>query len=300
MILKKILICGGTGFVGSEIAKALIDRQKSVRILARKKAKNEIPGAEYTFGDVFEEAALDRAMKDCDTVINAVQFNNAPFENPSKGQTYEKVDAEGTEAIVRAAKRNNLSRMLYMSGAGTEEGKTETWFKAKWRAETAIRNSGMTYTIFRPSWMYGPHDQSLNKFARMIRLSPIVWVLGSGYKIQPLYVKDMANLVSKAVDLPTTYNQIYQVGGPQALTMKEVLQCVTRVLHKKRIFVTLPKSAAAPLFSFLEILPGVPITRDALDFLTMDVSIPVVELERVKKDFGMTPHSLENALKMYL
>lgn len=297
---QKILVCGGTGFVGSEIAKQLVKDGKSIRILTRKNPKNPISNVEYVMGDVFDKESLDQAMKDCDTVINAVQFKNAPFENPSKGLTYEKVDAEGTEEIVKASARNGLSRILYISGAGTAEGRTEPWFRAKIRAEKAIRNSGLIYTIFRPSWMIGPHDKSLNKFISMIRLFPIVFILGSGYRIQPLFVDDMAKMVSASINLPKAQNQVYEVGGPESLTMKEILQCVAKVLRKKRWFITVPKSVAAPFFSFLEMLPGVPVTRDALDFLTMDTSISQKELDRVNHDLGIHMKTLDSTLQNYL
>lgn len=297
---RSILVCGGTGFVGSEIAKGFLQQGKSVRILARKNPTHWISNAKYVFGDVFDDSALDKAMKGCDAVVNAIQFPNAPLENPSKGQTYEHVDAEGTEAVVRAAKRNGLNRILYISGAGTDEGKPEPWFRAKWRAETSIRNSGLVYTIFRPSWIYGPFDRTLNKLVLMTKLSPFVFILGSGYKIQPLFVEDVAELVSTAVDNSKAFNQTYEIGGPQALTMKEILQCVATVLGKKRHYIVIPKSFVATVFSMLEKIPMVPVTREALDFITMDVSIPSSKLERVKNDLCVEPKSLREGLSHYL
>ncbi|MEZ4846081.1 MAG: NAD(P)-binding oxidoreductase [Bdellovibrionota bacterium] len=141
--MANILICGGTGFVGSAIAKKLTD-QHQVKVLTRSAhPKNPIAGVHYVQGDISSVSDLEHAMENCDVVINAAQFNNAPFENPKKNLTYEKVDAEGTENVVAASKKMNISQILYISGAGVEEGKTENWFVAKLRAEKSIRNSGI-------------------------------------------------------------------------------------------------------------------------------------------------------------
>lgn len=295
-----ILICGGTGFLGSHIVRSLASRHLHLRVLTRKARTSTVADVEYIQGNVFDPASLEKAMQGCDTVINAVQFDNAPFENPSKGLTYEKVDAEGTEAIVRAAKASGVKRMIYISGAGTSAEKTEAWFRAKWRAEQAVKSSGAQWTIFRPSWIYGPDDHSLNRMITMIRWSPLVSILGKGYRIQPVFVDDVANLVAKSVDAPHTFGQIYQVGGPEALTMNEMLQCTARILRKKRMYLNIPKPVAGLLFSILEKIPGFPVTRASLDFVTMDIVIPKSEQEKVEKDFQIKLVTLQEGLQTYL
>ncbi len=298
--MAKILVCGGTGFVGSHIVHALLPHHQ-VRILTRSlKKRKPIPQVELVEGNLLDLNSLQNAMKDCDVVINAAQFDNAPFENPSKGQTYEKVDAEGTENIVRAIIHMRIPRVLYVSGAGVDEQKTEPWFRAKVRAERAIRNSGAQWTIFRPSWIYGKGDRSLNRMIPMIRYSPFVFILGSGYQIQPVYINDVAQIVAKAVQEPKSQGKIYELGGPEKLTMKEILGVVAKVLKRRRLYVTIPKILAAPLFSFLEKVPGVPVTRAALDFITMNVTIPAEEIQKTQNDFELRFSTLEKGLQEYL
>lgn len=298
--MAKILVCGGTGFVGSAIVKKLIDRH-SVTILTRSAhPKNTIPGVEYVRGDISNISDIENAMKNCEVVINATQFDNAPFENPRKGKTYEKVDGDGTVNVVHAAKKMNISHILYISGAGVEEGKTENWFRAKLRAESAVRNSGIPYTIFRPSWVYGKNDRSLNRMIPMIRYSPVAFILGKGYRIQPIYIDDVANIVAKAIELSKAHNQVYELAGPESLTMKEILSTVARVLKKRRFYVHVPKSLAGIAFSILEKIPGSIITRAALDFITMNVVISEEEQKRIQNDFEISPLSLEKGLKTYL
>lgn len=298
--MAKILVCGGTGFVGSHIVQALLPHHQ-VRILTRSLKKTKpIPQVEFVEGNLLDLNSLQNAMKDCDVVINAAQFDNAPFENPSKGQTYEKVDAEGTENIVRAIIHTRIPRVLYVSGAGVDEQKTEPWFRAKVRAERAIRNSGAQWTIFRPSWIYGPTDRSLNRMISMIRYSPIVFILGSGYQIQPIYINDVAQIVAKAVQEPKSQGKIYEIGGPEKLSMKEILRVAAKVMKKRRLYVTIPKFLVAPLFSILEKVPGVPVTRAALDFITMDVTIPEQQIQQAENDFGLRFSTLEKGLQEYL
>lgn len=299
--MSKILICGGTGFVGSNIVKH-IGSEHSVRVLTRHSNQKSKPNSnvEYVTGNLFDLSSLENAMKDCDVVINAAQFDNAPFENPRKNLTYEKVDAEGTENIVAAAKKSSISRILYISGAGTSEGKTEPWFRAKIRAEHAVKKSGMKYTIFRPSWIYGKEDKSLNRMIPMIRYSPFVFILGKDYRIQPVYIDDVAKIVAFAVNNSVSYDQIYQLGGPQRLTMKQILQTVSKVLHKPRIYISVPKSIAGIAFSIMEKVPGSVISRAALDFITMDIDIPDDEIKKAEKDFQIQFRPLEKGIQSYL
>jgi uncharacterized protein YbjT (DUF2867 family) len=202
--------------------------------------------------------------------------------------------------IVRAAKKMSIPRILYISGAGVEEGKTEPWFRAKLRAEKAIKNSGITYTIFRPSWIYGEHDKSLNRMIPMVRYSPFIFMLGKGYRVQPIYIDDVGLIVSASIDSPKTYNQIYELGGPEALTIQEILHTVSLILNKKRIYIHVPKKLAGILFSILEKVPGVPVTRAALDFITMNVVISEKSQKKVENDYNFQTTSLKKGLKKYL
>jgi uncharacterized protein YbjT (DUF2867 family) len=299
--MSKILVCGGTGFVGSNIVKK-IACQHSVRVLTRdpNKIKEKVSNVEFVVGDLFNLSTLEKAMSGCDVVINAAQFDNAPFENPKKNQTYEKVDAEGTENIVQAAKKMNVTRILYISGSGVSEEKNEPWFRAKFRAERAVKNSGMAWTIFRPSWIYGPGDRSLNRMIPMIRYSPIVFIIGKGYQIQPVFVDDVAQMVAKSISEVKTEGQIYELGGPQRLTMKQILQIVGRVLHKQRLYISIPKMMARIGFSLAEKIPGTVVTKSALDFITMDIRIADYELKKAENDFQIQPSSLEKAIQTYL
>src|ERR1051326_5109210 len=197
-----VFVTGGTGFIGSHVVRALLKRGHKVAVLARDRARAQHlyrwDKVEVCEGDITDMDSMKRAMAGRECVINCVQFPNHPVENPSKGWTYMEVDGKGTARRVEAARSVGVGKFVYLSGAGTREGKTQPWFQAKLMAERAIRQSGMDWTIFRPSWVYGPEDRSLNKFVTFAKYLPFIPVIGDGKsKVEPVHVDDLAALVDR-------------------------------------------------------------------------------------------------------
>lgn len=269
-----VLVAGGTGFIGSHVVRQLIGQGHKVIVMSRdpERSRSKVPaGAEIRQGDLADAASLDRALAGVEVAVAAVQFPNHPVENPRKGYTYVKVDGEGTARLVAAAKQSGVKRFVYLSGAGVREGQTKPWFVAKLMAEKAIRESGIPYTIFRPSWVYGPEDRSLNKFATFARLLPFVPVIGDGKtRVQPVFVADVARAVAASVDLPAAANKVYEIGGPQTLTMDAIIQTMLAVMGKKKPLVHHPvwfmKLATIPL----QVLPTPPLSPAAVDFVVQE------------------------------
>lgn len=298
-----ILIVGGTGFVGGAVVRELARRGKPVAVLSRNPGRyaDRFPGlsVEFRRGDVTEPGTLDAALAGIDTVISSQQFPNSPIENPRKGYTFEKVDAEGTENMVRAAKQAGVSRFVYLSGVGAAPDAGYHWFRAKWRAETAVRDSGMTFTIVRPSWVYGPEDVALNRFLGMSRILPFVPLIGSPGKqrLQPVFIDDVARGVAASLEKPAAENKVFDIGGPEALTMQEIVRTALEVAGRRRLMIAAPKPLMK-LFAFLlQFAPGRPLTPDAVEFITMDALADPTEIEAAL-DIKMTP--LREALATYL
>ncbi len=299
--MVKTLVTGGTGFVGASVVEKLVTERETVVVLTRNPdyvpRSRRVAGSYYVKGDVFDPKSLEYAMEGCDAVINAVQFENAPFENSRKGFTYERVDGEGTQIQVEVAKKAGVKRFIYMSGAGTKEGRTEPWFKAKLCAEKAVRESGMQWTIFRPSWIYGPQDHSLNKFALFARFLPFIPIIGTGNeKIQPVYVKDVATLIWQALNRLDTAGKIFEVGGPQEFTMREIVQTMLRVSGKRRFILAHPKPLMKFIARLLQYLPSRPLTPEGVDFITMEEKVDTKELLQT---FPISLTPLEVALKAF-
>jgi len=298
-----ILVVGGTGFVGGGIVRELARRGKPVAVLSRNPGRHadRFPGLSVDFrrGDVTEPGSLDAALAGIDTIVSSQQFPNSPIENPAKGYTFEKVDADGTDNLVRAAKQAGVIRFIYLSGVGAAPDARYHWFRAKWRAETAVRESGITYTIIRPSWVYGPEDVALNRFLGMSRFLPFVPLIGSPSKqrLQPVFVNDVARAVAASLEKPAADNRAFDIGGPEALTMKEIVRTALHVAGRRRLMLAAPKPLMKLLASLLQFAPGRPLTPDAVEFITMDALADPTEIEAAF-DIKMTP--LREALATYL
>ena len=288
-----ILVAGGTGFLGRSIVAALRHDGHEVRVLSRGGRANpwELDrGVTMVEGDVRDAATLDTAVAGCDTVVIAVQFPGHPVEVPKKGLTYDEYDRKGTENLVAAAKKAGVSRLVYMSGANVGQGREEEWFVAKDRAEAAVTNSGITYTIIRPSWVYGPRDKALNKFALLARLLPVVPLPGPGTaKVQPVHVDDVGLAVALALKTPAAENQVIEIGGPQLLNFRQIVKAMLGVMGKKRAVMPAPKPLVKMGAALLYRLPGRLLSPRAVDFANGEA---VVDNRALRELLGFQPRPL--------
>jgi NADH dehydrogenase len=294
-----VAVAGGTGFVGGAIARELATRGHRVIVLShRRPAGDSNPSFEYRTADVTRPESLAAALVGIDTLVISLAFRNSPVEAPRRGQTFEKVDAAGTQALVAAAGPAGVRRLVYMSGAGAAPDAPRHWFRAKWRAEESVRGSGLVYTIFRPSWIYGPGDRSLNRFLGFARWLPFIPQIGNGRQVLvPVLVSDVGALVADALETPSAENVTFEVGGPEALTMDEIVRAALRASGRRRPILHAPavlmKLATRPL----TLLPTPPMTPDAIDFVV--ASAPVdTDLLRARLPRRLTP--LAEGLATYL
>ncbi|MFN2626016.1 MAG: NAD(P)H-binding protein [Mycobacteriales bacterium] len=272
-----ILVAGGTGFIGRAIVSALRREGHQVRVLSRGERGNPFVrdrGVTLVTGDVRDAASLATALDGIDTVVCAVQFPGHPVEVPKKGLTYDEFDRKGTENLVSAAQKAGVLRFLYVSGAGVGEGRPEEWFVAKERAEAAVRASGMSWTIVRPSWVYGPRDRSLNRLAMLARLLPVVPLTGMGKnRIRPVHVDDVAGAVATAIRTPEASEQVIEVGGPQFLPMRQVVRIMLRVMGKRRLVLPTPAGLVKLGALVLAKMPGRILSPRAVDFANGEADV---------------------------
>jgi uncharacterized protein YbjT (DUF2867 family) len=295
-----VLVAGGTGFIGSRIVDALLAKGGHRILVMTRNPATARPkqGVEYVQGDVSDPASLEMATRGVDVVVHAVQFPNHPVENPRKGWTYQQVDGEGTARMVAAASKNGVKRFVYLSGAGTRPGRTEPWFKAKERAETAITSSGMEYVILRPSWIYGPDDRSMNKFVAFVKYLPVVPVIGSGQeRVQALAVADAGTVAAAAVDEPAATNRVFELGSRPPISMDEILRTIMRILGKQKPLIHQPAWLVKIPAAIIQFLPNAPLSPGAIDFITMDEQVDPSDAEQV---FGIQFRTLEAGLREYL
>ena len=298
----RVVVAGGTGFMGRRIARALLDAGHEVGVLGRNPAKvqalDDLRGAGSITGDVTDPSSLRGTLETADAVVAAVQFPNHPMEQPRKGLTYDRYDRQGVENLLVEARRAGVKRFLYLSGAGADVTSDRSWYRAKGFAEQAVRRSELEHLILRPSWAYGPADRALNRFALMAKLSPAVVVPGTAPQlVQPVFVDDVAAAFRNALDRDDAWNATYEIGSRAVMTMHEVVETMLQVMGKKRAIVHLPlgllKIATAPLV----VLPKPPMTPHGLDFATQD---GLVDIEPMVAALGIEPKPLAEGLKQYL
>lgn len=294
-----VAVAGGTGFVGGAIAQELAARGHRVIVLSHLKISPTVSsGPEHRYADVARPETLAAALAGVDALSISLAFRNSPIEAPRRGRTFELVDAAGTEALVTAARAAGVRRLVYISGAGAAPDAARHWFRAKWRAEEAVRASGIAYTIFRPSWIYGPGDRSLNRFLGFSRWLPFIPQIGNGRQLlAPVFVDDMGALVADALVTPAAENVALEVGGPETLTMDEVIRAALKAMGRRRPIlhapVVLMKIATAPL----TVLPSPPMRPSAIDFVVQSAPVDTGPLgERLPRRL----RTLAEALPTYL
>lgn len=296
-----VAVAGGTGFVGGGIAAELRRRGHRVVVLSERgaDARGELPDdVEIRRADVRRPDGLTEALRGVDALAIALAFRNLPMESPRRGQTFRQVDGEGTEHLVAAAREAGVDRLVYISGAGAAPDAERHWFRAKWQAEEAVRASRLTWTIIRPTWIYGPRDVALNRFVGFARRLPFVPLTnGGGQRLAPVFVDDVARLAADALELDAARDQVFEIGGPETLTMRGIIARTLRVAGLRRPILPGPtpliKLAAVPL----SLLPEPPLTPAAVDFINQPATVDLGPLlERLPR--RLTP--LDEGLATYL
>jgi NADH dehydrogenase len=259
--------------------------------------RHDDPRVSFVAGDVRDQSSLRGVCTGVDVIVHSVQFPNHPVENPRRGETYMAIDAEGTRRLVAAAKATGVRRVVYLSGAGVGPDRPQNWYRAKWIAETAVRESGLEWVILRPSWVYGPGDRSMSRFVAFSRL-PFIPVIGDGRnKIQPVFVGDVARVAAGAVVRADANGHVFELGGPDDVTMDELLRTLLRVLGKRRVLLHLPPALMKVLTWPLGLLPHPPLSPAAVEFVIQEAP---VDSRPALGFFGVEFTGLEVGLRSYL
>jgi uncharacterized protein YbjT (DUF2867 family) len=297
----RVVVTGGTGFIGRNLVDRLLETgDDTLVVTSRRPEARDLWGGRVQIVQAFagDALSLGKAFRGADVVVHAIQFPNHPVEKPSRGWSYLETDGKGTVVAARTAHKLGVRRFVYLSGAGAGEGRKEPWFRAKDMAEAAIRETGMEHALLRPSWTYGPGDRSMSRFVAFCRSFPAVPVIGNGRTpIYPVYVKDVARCLAEAVRREDVKQTVLELGGPERLTMDEIIRSVQSVLDRRRPLIHQPAALMKLLVLPLQILPEPPLSPTAIDFILQEVELdprPAMEF------FGFRFRSLEEGLRDYL
>jgi NADH dehydrogenase len=290
----KIFIAGGTGFVGEHLVAELLRSGHTVRLLMH--SRRTLPGnIEQIAGDVTRLESFAEGLAGCDAIINLVGIIR---EFPSRGMTFERLHVTATANMLAAAAGSGISRYLQMSALGTRPDAVSGYHRTKWRAEELVRASALTWTIFRPSLIFGPHDAFINMLAAQLHLAPVIPVIGSGsYRLQPIHAGDVARCFTRALEMPVTIGQTYELCGNDRLSYEALLDMVADTLGKPRPFKPhLPLGLMKRVIPVLQKIPPFPITTDQLQML-VEESIGGDEWQQL---FGFQPRGLREGIAEYL
>lgn len=297
--MQRVFVTGATGFVGRAVIQALRAEGYVVRCLVRRGSEPHLRGLggiERVEGDVLVRRGLPEDIAGCDAVVHLVGIIR---EVPAAGVTFEKVHVEGTRNVLEAAVSAGVRRYLHMSALGTRPEAVSRYHRTKWAAEEMVRTSPLHWTIFRPSVVYGRGDGLVSLLARMIRRLPVVPVIGTGTeRLQPIPVEQVAEGFARALVTPASEKQIYEVAGPDRVTMVELLDLIGAALGRARVRkLHVPLAVVRPAARVLHRLPFFPVTPDQLLMLEQD---NVGDGRPFFLTFGITPEPLRNGLTRML
>jgi NADH dehydrogenase len=263
-----ILVTGGTGFVGGHVIHELRARDLPVRCLVRdprKAAKQAGWGCELVTGDLADPESLRHAVAGAHTVVHLVAIRQGPRER------FQRVMVDGTRDLLAAARDAGVGRFVHMSALGTSEETRDLvpYYWAKWENELQVRDSGIPFVIFRPSFVFGPDGGILPTFVKLAKLTPVTPIIGSGrQRIQPIWADDLAKFFAEATEREDVTGRLFELGGPDAVTWNEFWERLKRVLGMRRPSVHVPVALMKVNALLTERLPGdIPLTRDLLKML---------------------------------
>jgi NADH dehydrogenase len=305
--MTRVFITGGTGFVGRHIIKRALDEgYKIVALVRSEKKAGQVLGdrkeLEFVSGSIADGTVMEKGMKSCDAVIHLVGII---YESRKKGATFEKVHFQGTLNVLDSVKKSGVKRYLHMSALGARPSGRARYQKSKWAAEEAVRKTSLDWTIFRPTVIFGPEDDFINRFEKMSRTLPFVPVVGDGKnKFQPIWVEDVASCYVNALDNPKTIGKAYGLAGPKIYTFEELIKTILKVKGRRRLIIKMPMKLARFNAKILEkILDPPPLSIDQLIMLEDDNVCSkemLCDMKSMLDTFDFEHRRLEDVVKDYL
>ena len=295
--LHRVFVTGATGFVGRTVIQALRAEGYVVRCLVRRGSERDLRGVEAierVEGDVLSPQTLEEGMAGCDAVVHLVGIIR---EHVPTNTTFYRVHVQGTGNVVAAAASVGVRRYIHMSALGAREGARSRYHQTKWAAEEAVHACSLPWTIVRPSVIYGRGDGFVSLLVWVVRRLPVVPLIVGG-RLQPVPVEQVAQGVARALARPSAVKQTYEVGGPDRVTLGELVDLIGKVLGRRRILkFNVPRGVVWAATRVLHRLPYFPLTPDQLLMLEED---NVCDPAPFFSTFGLAPLPLATGLRQLL
>ena len=300
-----ITVYGGSGFLGRHVVRALAKRDYRIRVAVRRpelanflQPLGRVGQIHAVQANLRHTQSVDAAARDAHVVVNLVGI----LAEGGK-QRFDKVHTYGTEQVALAANAHS-ARLVHVSALGADENSPAAYARSKAAAEKLALAAQPLAVIMRPSILFGPEDDFFNRFATLARMSPVLPLIGGGEtKFQPVFVGDVAKAIADAVDGKLAGGTIYELGGPEVETFKQLMQFVLATIERKRLLVPVPFFAAKLQAMLLQFAPSpLTLTGDQVEMLRVDnvVSEAAKAEGRTLQAIGIEPETIEAIVPSYL
>ena len=292
---RTILVVGGAGFVGRHLVSRLVEDDWRVVVPTRRRDNarhlHVLPTVDVVEADVSHAPALARLAKGAAAVVNLVGILNE-----TGGQSFAKAHVEVARNVIAACKAAGVARLVQMSALNADPAGPSRYLRSKGEAEAAVAASGLDWTVFQPSVIFGREDAFLNLFARLLRIAPVMALARADARFQPVFVGDVAECVVRALSLPASIGRKYPLCGPKIYTLRDLVRYVGVVIGAPRPIIPLGGKLGMLQAFALEMLPGTLMSRDNLASMERD-SVCGCDFPA---EFGFRPHALEAIVPAYL
>jgi NADH dehydrogenase len=304
---KLVTVFGGSGFLGRYVVRALAKRGWRVRAAVR---RPDLGGQLIPYGAVGQiqsvqanlrpefRWSVERAIQNSDAVVNLVGILA-----PSGKQTFSSVQAEGPGIVAECAKAAGIGSMVHVSALGANANSASIYAQTKAAGEAAVLSAIPGAVIMRPSVIFGQDDSFFNRFASMATMTPVLPLVGGGRtRFQPVYVVDVAEAIADAIEGKAKPGGTYELGGPEVMTFKEILELVLKEIGRSRLLLPLPFPIAKLQAKILQLLPKPLLTEDQVELLKSDtvVSGAAIAAGLTLSGLGISPHTVQSIVPAYL
>ena len=301
---ERVLLIGGTGFVGTSLSKSLGNQGFHHYVPTRNNA--QIPIIEQNllakgiYVNEYTSASLNELFKTLtpkDVVNNLVGVLHSSHGVPY-GSEFAKAHVELPKMIMAAMKQNGLRRYIHMSALGADVNGPSMYLRSKGAAEELVKSCGLDWTIFRPSVIFGSQDKFINMFGQLLKYAPFMPLAGAQQLFQPVAVKNVTESFIAAISMPQTIHQSYDLAGPKVLSLRQIVEFAAKKKGLRRSILPLPQWIGYLQALFLEKLPGPTImSRDNFYSMKVPNILPLEQPNAIQEVFGMEPLPLESLLK---
>jgi NADH dehydrogenase len=290
----KVFVAGGSGYVGGHIVAALLATGHQVTVMSRNASGAKLPpGVEAVDGDLADHATYAASLAGHDAVVHAVGLIR---NRRMQGQTFARVVADGTRALVEASKDAGVGRIVYISANGVEPDGT-AYQRTKAAAEDAVRDSGIPYTILRPSLIFAEDDDFVNQMRRLLRLGAVPYFGRGDYRFAPVHADDVAMAVARSLVEERAKDRVFHVCGPESVTYKELLKEIKAASGSRGLVVYMPKWMVRVAAFLLGWLPFFPATNPSLTMLFAGNTCPEADWTQV---LGIDPVPFREGIRRFL